>query len=66
MSDKRLINVCCQTVDTGAVPVASKSERITVRLPKQLLDALKEFADKHGYMDLSEAIRDILREKLLK
>ena len=36
---------------------------VSIRLPKKLLEELQNTARKNHYMDLSEAVRSILRQK---
>jgi hypothetical protein len=36
---------------------------VSARMPSSLLDELKEYSHKNHYMDISEAIRGILRHK---
>jgi Arc/MetJ-type ribon-helix-helix transcriptional regulator len=38
---------------------------VSIRLPESLLKELKELAEKHHYMDVSEEIRSIVRDKWL-
>ena len=39
---------------------------VTVRMPKGLLLDLKDLTEKHNYMDISEAIRSILRKEYME
>jgi len=39
---------------------------ISVRIPEDLLKEFKEIADKDHYMDLSEAVRSIIRKNWLQ
>ena len=39
---------------------------VTVRMPKGLVEDLNKLIEKQHYMDLSEAIRSILRKEYLK
>ena len=38
---------------------------VSVRMPKSLVDELKELVKKHHFLDLSEEIRSIARQKWL-
>jgi len=44
----------------------NKTVRISVRIPQTLYEKLLEYMKTKGYIDISETIRDIIREKLLK
>ena len=37
---------------------------VSIRIPKSLLEALQELAKENHYLDLSEQIRDVIREKV--
>lgn len=39
---------------------------ISVRMPSSLINELKELAEKNHYLDVSEEIRSLLREKYLE
>ncbi|MEM3373963.1 MAG: ribbon-helix-helix domain-containing protein [Candidatus Woesearchaeota archaeon] len=39
---------------------------ISVRMPKSLINELKELADKNHYLDVSEEVRALLRQKYLE
>ena len=36
---------------------------VSVRMPKSLAEQLREIAKRHHFMDVSEAVRSILRQK---
>lgn len=40
-----------------------KDAMISVRLPSTLIQQLKDLAEKHHYLDMSEQVREILRIK---
>ncbi len=37
---------------------------VSIRIPKSLLEELQELAKENHYLDLSEQIRDVIREKV--
>lgn len=39
---------------------------VSVRIPKSLIDELKELKKKHHFLDLSEEVRSLLRQKWLQ
>ncbi len=41
-------------------------ERIDLRISKELNEAIKKYANKNGFEDRQDAIREILERKLIK